>query len=191
MRPHDGGAVEEFVLDDRDLLRLCELPLPRKAQSSRRPHLRTVSIIDTLSALAQGAADKDDPPREPWARTPQQPPCERRPGPTNNSGWRRSQSRRQNAAVTEQDWWRQCVSDSEVKGSGDACSVLSLRSQPPRPSVMQRAAPPVASSTTLPRPARVPDWIRSIFRLAKKGDLEAMVGLQFSQLLVCSSGIPE
>lgn len=61
-----------------------------------------------------------------------------------------------------------------MKGSGDACSVLSLRSQPPRPSVMQRAAPPVASSTTLPRPARVPDWIRSIFRLAKKGDLEAM-----------------
>lgn len=167
--PDDGGAVEEFVLDDRDLLRLCEVPLQRSrtaAAGPRRPHLRTVSIIDTLSALARGAADRDvlpPPPRDPWARgaAPPPPPYARRTVQAGGgSHWRRS--RRQ-----ERDWSRQCASDSEVKGGGDACSVLSLRSQPPRRSSAQER--PAAA-----RVPRVPNWICAIFRLAKKGDLEAL-----------------
>ncbi|CAN7983292.1 unnamed protein product [Ixodes hexagonus] len=158
--PDDGGAVEEFVLDDRDLLRLCEVPLQRSrtaaAAAPRRPHLRTVSIIDTLSALARGAADRDVPPPP-----PPPPQYARRTAQTGGSShWRRS--RRQ-----ERDWSRQYASDSEVKGGGDACSVLSLRSQPPR-----RSSQEVQATTA--RVPRVPNWICAIFRLAKKGDLEAL-----------------
>ncbi|XP_065302064.1 uncharacterized protein [Dermacentor albipictus] len=172
MRPPDASALEEFVLDDRDLLRLCELPSalqqqqhrPRRsaaaaqagvggAAAGRRPsHLRTVSIIDTLSALARGAQDHRDVAAraEPWlpASAASRRPA-RRPGG-------------QAAPPPPRDWSRQYASDSELKSGGDACSVLSLRSQPPRRAAQQ---PPLS---------RVPHWIRAIFRVAKKGDLDAL-----------------
>ncbi|KAK8781181.1 hypothetical protein V5799_017477 [Amblyomma americanum] len=158
MRPPDASALEEFVLEDSDLLRLCELPLQRPRRSGagappsaggrRPPHLRTVSIIDTLSALARGAQDHRDTKAEPWL-----------PSSVNGASSRRP-ARRPGAP---RDWSRQYASDSELKSGGDACSVLSLRSQPPR-----RAAP-------RPPLTKVPHWIRAIFRLAKKGDLDALI----------------
>ncbi|KAL3219253.1 hypothetical protein MRX96_030538 [Rhipicephalus microplus] len=158
MRP-PPDAFEEFVLDDSDLLRLCEPAGPHRPRRSaapgggasagrRPPHLRTVSIIDTLSALARGAQDhrEDVAAAEPWlpALPSRRPP--RRP-----------------AQAVPRDWSRQYASDSELKSGGDACSVLSLRSQQPRRPAQR---PPLA---------RVPHWIRAIFRVAKKGDLDALV----------------
>lgn len=163
MRP-PPDAFEEFVLDDSDLLRLCELPGPHRPRRSaaaapggaptgrRPPHLRTVSIIDTLSALARGAQDhrEDVAAAEPWL-------------PASAAASRRPARRPAQAAPPSRDWSRQYASDSELKSGGDACSVLSLRSQQPRHSAAQR--PPLT---------RVPRWIRAIFRVAKKGDLDAL-----------------
>ncbi|XP_064471297.1 uncharacterized protein LOC135385740 isoform X2 [Ornithodoros turicata] len=180
MRPAATDA-EEFVLDDRDLLRLHELPYRRKApQRCLHPaaHLRTVSIIDTLSALAQGAADRDYPlPKV----TRGAPPRYQRKAAPQLSYARRHRSRGEST--------RLCMSDSEVKG-GDAGSVLSLRTQPPPRKAPSHQHGPGATSTPLRNRTersgnpvttrargwtKVPDWIRAIFRVARKGDLDSLV----------------